>query len=94
MKTPSTAAALPPKNQNSLDKQVSGNHYKQFKIQPVEFVTANGLNFCEGNVIKYICRHRFKDGVKDLEKAKHYIELLIDLEYKSAQSLHASGVEC
>ena len=53
------------------------SHYKQGGIQPVEYILANDLNFCEGNVIKYVTRWKLKDGVKDLEKAKHYIELLI-----------------
>ena len=64
---------------NSLEKQIGGNHYKRFKIQPIEFIALNNFNFLEGNVVKYICRYRFKDGLKDLEKAKHYIEMLIEL---------------
>jgi hypothetical protein len=65
---------------NPLDMQVDGNHYKQMKIQPVEFIHANGIPYLEGNVIKYISRWRNKNGMADLEKAKHYIELLIELE--------------
>jgi hypothetical protein len=65
---------------NPLDVQVDGNHYKQMKIQPVEFIHANGIPYLEGNVIKYVSRWRNKNGVADLEKAKHYIELLIELE--------------
>jgi len=63
---------------NNLEKQVGGNHYKRFKIQPIEFIILNNLNFLEGNIVKYVCRYRFKDGLKDLEKAKHYIEMLIE----------------
>ena len=62
----------------SLEKQVGGNHYKKFKIQPIEFILANNLGFVEGNVIKYICRHEFKNGIEDIEKVKHYCDLLID----------------
>jgi hypothetical protein len=65
---------------NPLDVQVDGDHYKQMKIQPVEYIHANGIPYLEGNVIKYISRWRNKNGVADLEKAKHYIELLIELE--------------
>lgn len=61
--------------------QVGGNHYKDLKIQPIEYIYANGLDYFEGNVIKYITRHRKKNGKQDLEKAKHYIDLLIELEY-------------
>jgi hypothetical protein len=65
---------------NPLDVQVDGDHYKQMKIQPVEYIHANGIPYLEGNVIKYVSRWRNKNGVADLEKAKHYIELLIELE--------------
>lgn len=61
--------------------QVGGNHYKDLKIQPIEYIHANGLDYFEGNVIKYITRHRKKNGKQDLEKAKHYIDLLIEFEY-------------
>lgn len=68
---------------NALDRQVGGSHYKDLKIQPVEFIHANNIPFCEANAIKYLCRHRAKNGLQDLEKAKHYIDLLIKLEYGS-----------
>ena len=62
----------------SYKKQVGGNHYKKYKIQPVEFIIKNNIGFVEGNIIKYILRFKDKGGIADLEKAKHYIELLID----------------
>jgi len=65
---------------NPLDKQVAGDHYKDMQIQPVEYIHANAIGYFEGNVIKYISRWRKKNGIADLEKAKHYIELLIKLE--------------
>lgn len=58
-------------------QQVGGDHYKSMAIQPVEFILANGLGFCEGNVIKYICRYKQKGGIQDLKKVVHYAELLI-----------------
>lgn len=63
------------------DKQIGGLHYKQLAIQPTEFIHRNNLNFIEGNVIKYVCRHREKNGKDDLRKAIHYLELLIEYEY-------------
>ena len=60
------------------EEQVGGNHYKQLKIQPIEFIIVNNLNFCEGNVVKYICRYKNKNGVEDLKKAKQYINFLIE----------------
>ena len=60
------------------DTQVGGNHYKKMKIQPAEFIEQNGLSYLQGNAIKYICRFREKNGVEDLRKAKHYIDMLIE----------------
>ena len=65
---------------NALEKQVAGSHYKDLPIQPVEYIYANALGYFEGNVVKYVSRWRKKNGIADLEKAKHYIELLIELE--------------
>lgn len=62
--------------------QVGGLHYKKMPIQPVEFVHANGIPFIEGCVIKYVCRWRGKGGLEDLRKAKHFIDILIELEEK------------
>lgn len=64
----------------ALDIQVGGSHYKNLKIQPVEYIHANNIGYFEGNVIKYVTRWRTKNGVADLEKAKHYIDLLIEQE--------------
>jgi len=62
-------------------KQIGGNHYLKMKIQPSEFINKNKLQFAEGNAIKYICRHASKGEIKDLEKAKHYIDMIIDRDY-------------
>ena len=66
----------------ALTKQVGGSHYKDKGIQPIIYIHANELGFCEGNVVKYITRWRDKNGVADLRKAIHYLELLIELEQK------------
>jgi hypothetical protein len=62
----------------SSKKQIGGNHYLKYKIQPVEFIIKNNIGFVEGNIIKYVLRFKEKGGVRDLEKARHYIELLIE----------------
>ena len=67
-------------NTGALNVQVGGDHYKKHKIQPIEYIHANNLPFIEGNIVKYITRWREKNGVKDLEKVKHYVDLLIQLE--------------
>lgn len=66
-----------------LSQQIGGSHYKDFAIQPVEFIYRNSLGFCEGNVVKYICRYKSKGGIDDLKKSKHYIEMLIEMEEKN-----------
>jgi len=68
---------------SALDIQVAGSHYKDLAIQPVEYIHANNIGYFEGNVIKYVSRWKAKNGIKDLEKAKHYIELLIELETRT-----------
>lgn len=69
------------KDKKAIDTQVGGDHYKQMKIQPVDFIYENNIPYIEANVIKYVCRHKYKNGLQDLEKAKHYIDLLIQKEY-------------
>ncbi len=68
---------------SALNTQVAGGHYKSLKIQPIEYIHANGIPFAEGSVIKYVTRWRDKGGLADLEKAKHFLELLIELEQKA-----------
>jgi hypothetical protein len=59
------------------DTQVGGTHYVKLEIQPWEIIEANGLDFWEGNALKYLLRWKEKNGVEDLKKAIHYIEYLI-----------------
>jgi hypothetical protein len=63
-----------------LDVQVGGTHYKGMKIQPIEFVAANNLSYMDGCVVKYISRHRNKNGREDIEKIKHYCDLILELD--------------
>jgi hypothetical protein len=60
--------------------QIGGAHYKNMAIQPTEFIHKNNLSFIQGNVIKYVCRYKSKNGIEDLKKAIHYLELLIQFE--------------
>ena len=66
---------------SALSTQVAGDHYKNAAIQPVQYIHANGIGFFEGNVIKYVTRHRAKNGAEDIKKAIHYLNLLLELEY-------------
>lgn len=61
--------------------QIGGNHYKNLPIQPTEYIQKNNLTFIEGNIIKYVTRHRQKHGKQDLMKALHYLQQLIEYEY-------------
>ena len=57
--------------------QIGGNHYTKFPIQPYEFISKNDLSFFQGNVVKYVCRYKNKNGIQDLEKIIHYCQLEI-----------------
>lgn len=72
-------------------RQVGGNHYKGCKIQPVEYIHANGLGFVEGCVIKYVTRHKHRGGKKDIEKAIHFLEMLMLLEYGDSAQQQKKG---
>ena len=69
------------------NKQIGGSHYKDMVVQPSEFINKNKLQFAEGNAIKYICRHANKGEVQDLEKAKHYIDMIIERDYSATAHL-------
>lgn len=71
----------------ATETQVGGGHYAKFKIQPTEFIYKNDVPFIEGNIIKYVMRHRDKNGIEDLKKARHYIDLLIHFEYESTKGI-------
>ena len=66
---------------SAYKKQIGGSHYSKFKVQPSKFINDNELLFAEGCVIKYVIRHRLKGKRKDLEKAMHYIEMIIERDY-------------
>ena len=66
---------------DTYKKQIGGNHYASMKIQPSEFINKNDLPFAEGNAIKYICRHQKKGKRKDIEKAIHYLEMILERDY-------------
>lgn len=63
--------------ETAKSKQVAGTHYQR-AIQPWDIISEWELDFWEGNVLKYLLRWKFKDGVQDLKKAKHYLEYLIE----------------
>ena len=69
------------KSPKATDKQVGGDHYKDCAIQPVDFIVKNNLDFLEGNVVKYITRHKTKNGIEDIRKVIHYAELILELKY-------------
>ena len=63
-------------------QQVGGDHYCKMAIQPAEYAQLNNLNFIEGCVVKYVSRHRNKNGAEDIKKAIHFLNLLLEIEYK------------
>ncbi len=66
----------------TLEKQIKGDHYIKFRIQPAEFINKNNLLWAEANVIKYVCRHKMKGKKEDIEKAIHYLEMIIERDYE------------
>ena len=66
--------------ERATHRQIGGKHYKDFKIQPIEFITKNKLSFIQGNIIKYVCRFDKKNGNEDIDKAIHYCELLKEIK--------------
>jgi hypothetical protein len=72
------------KARSALAVQVGGGHYKGMKIQPVEYIHANAIPFIEGSVIKYVSQWRSKGGIEDVKKARHFLDLLIQLEEAKA----------
>ena len=69
------------KKSGALEFQAGGVHYKSMSIEPVEFIEANKLGFCEGSVVKYVARHKAKGGPEDIRKAIHYCQLILQLQY-------------
>ena len=75
------------RKESALSIQEGGDHYKKLAIQPIEYIHANSIGYFEGNVIKYVTRWKDKNGLQDLRKAKHFIELLIELELDNPSSI-------
>ena len=78
---------------SAYKKQIGGRHYMDMVMQPSEFINKNKLQFAEGNAIKYICRHANKGEVQDLEKAKHYIDMIIERDYTAPKEKKETWVE-
>ena len=78
---------------SAYKKQIGGNHYSKFKVQPSKFINDNKLLFAEGNAIKYICRHTHKGGKQDLLKAKHYIDMIIERDYEEKKEKTETWIE-
>ena len=76
-----------------ISTQVGGTHYEDMKIPPVEYIRANNLDFFDGNVIKYVSRHRRKNGAEDILKAMDYLRMILKYEYGKNVSICAQGFE-
>lgn len=74
-------AYLDPFEPSALQVQQGGTHYKDCKIQPIEYIHANELDFFQGNIVKYATRHKAKNGAEDLRKVIHYAQLALELQY-------------
>jgi len=81
------------KKMSAYKKQVGGKHYLKYKVQPSKFVVENRLLYPEGCVIKYILRHQDKGGKEDLEKAKHFIDMIIERDYEEQKEKQETWIE-
>ena len=70
---------------SAKDHQVGGDHYKKMKIQPIDYIMANQMPFCEASVVKYVSRWRDKNGIEDLRKAKQLIDFIIEDEIEKTK---------
>ena len=70
---------------SAYKKQVGGSHYRKMVVQPSEFINKNRLPFAEGSAIKYICRHAVKGKAADIEKAIHYLEMILERDYENTK---------
>ena len=77
---------------NALEKEIGGNHYKG-NYQPVELIEKVRMYFCCGNVLKYVYRHKNKNGRQDLEKALNYCDLMEALGMNWYQGLAKTNYE-
>ena len=78
---------------SAYKKQIGGGHYLKMKIQPSEFINKHNLPFAEGNAIKNICRHQDKGEINDLQKAKHYIDMIIERDYTAPKEKEETWIE-
>jgi len=71
------------------ETQQGGTHYIKMGIQPIEYIIANELGYLEGNVIKYVSRHKNKGGAEDIKKAIHYLQFILASQYDEGSAQHA-----
>lgn len=64
-----------------LAVQHGGSHYQDRGIQPIQYIVANKLDFMQGNALKYITRHKDKNGAEDIKKAIHYLQMILEFDY-------------
>ncbi len=69
-------------------EQVGGTHYRQYLIEPIDFITLNNVPFCQANILKYLCRYKRKGGLEDLAKARHYVKLAVSRESSQIEFNH------
>lgn len=79
--------------ERATSRQEGGSHYRNYQIQPIEYITANGIGFLAGNVIKYATRYKDKNGPEDIRKAIHYLELILEFEYSEPPVINSETSE-
>lgn len=86
-KKPLDKATLPAEKIDPDANIKNPKHYSRYVIEPLEFIEQNGIPYSEGNVIKYVCRWRYKDGIRDLKKAREYIDKIIERAQEQKEAM-------
>ena len=68
---------------NMIKENVSPDYYARYDVEPISFIMRNNIPYAEGNVIKYVMRHDMKGGVKDIDKAIRYLEMIKEVRYNA-----------
>ncbi|MDX0622871.1 DUF3310 domain-containing protein [Sinorhizobium medicae] len=77
---------------DALKSQVGGNHYSKMKIQPMEFAMANKWDAGAFSILKYVTRYMDKNGLQDLQKARHFVDLREELLHGRHQAIEVMEI--
>lgn len=68
-------------NRSAFAIQVGGDHYRRYPIQPIQYARQNNLDAMQFSVVKYVTRHKDKNGIQDIRKAIHFLQMIAEYDY-------------